>query len=184
MDHTATALVPRTIRLALLFHSYSNLSQLDPGFLLSLYCMRLFPSLVWGISSKPSLFKVHAASLLCARVHRKLPRLCAQVPPQIISKTNFHIINILAMIWKHIYIVQICIIHCTNMYQKKTNVVHVVFFKSCYLIEDFAIQGIQACGTREEQRALSIPRHQSGTSLTGDEISYKLIKSAAWEVMK
>ena len=119
MDHTAAALVPRTIRLALLFHSYSNLSQLDPGFLLSLYCMRLFPSLVWGISSKTSLFKVHAASLLCARVHRKLPRLCAQVPPQIISKTNFHIINILAMIWKHIYIVQICIIHCTNMYQKK-----------------------------------------------------------------
>ena len=54
-------------------------------------------------------------------------------------------------------------------------------FQIFFLIEDFAIQGIQACGTRAEQRVLSIPRDQSGHSLTGDEIDYKL---AAWQVMK
>ena len=52
-------------------------------------------------------------------------------------------------------------------------------FQIFFLIEDFAIQGIQACGTRAEQRVLSIPRHQSGHSLTGDEISYNLNKLAA-----
>ena len=58
------------------------------------------PSLVWAISSKSTLFKVYAASLLRPRVHRKLPRLRAQVPPQIILKTLIR--NILEMIWKYV----------------------------------------------------------------------------------